>query len=303
MSSVYDRCDELRERILSVCPLGTDPGSFLKEVCRPDFPETEEGKRGAEFYTWIFQLAKYSEPTMDILLDCHRKLFAGHPGAGILRTKRLYLGDIKHMIPAPEALPALVNGYLHRYRELDKDEHPVRLAAQANQKFAFLYPFTIGTLEMGQLIMNAILVSHFYPPLSLPQDMYSSYKAALEKACENLEIFNQYIAERVCDTQHEILEKFEAKLCPVSEEDGVSVFAAKSGRVFFVEQTEEKQSPVYALIAAHPGISKSDICKLLSLSSSLVSRELAALKKSKIVEFRGLPQSGGYFFCKGRKKS
>lgn len=83
--------------------------------------------------------------------------------------------------------------------------HPVVLAAQAHKRFVFIHPFIDGNGRVSRLLMNLCLLRHGYTLAIIPPILRGEYIALLEKAHTDDAPFEAFIAERVLETQKDIL--------------------------------------------------------------------------------------------------
>lgn len=83
--------------------------------------------------------------------------------------------------------------------------HPVAFAAQLHKRFVFIHPFKDGNGRIGRLLMNTALIQDGYLPIVIPPVLRHEYFELLEKAHHNDKPFEEFIAERVIESQKEIM--------------------------------------------------------------------------------------------------
>ena len=123
--------------------------------------------------------------------------------AGVYRDKRVFITGSKFMPPAPDKVPGLMAefaGWLN-----SPAPHPVERAAQAHLRFVFIHPFIDGNGRVARLLMNLCLLRHGYTLVVVPPILRSEYIRLLEKAHTDDGPFVSFIAERVLETQKDIL--------------------------------------------------------------------------------------------------
>jgi Uncharacterized conserved protein len=300
MASPYQRCEELKSGIDRYIPQGEDAAGFYKELCSRISPSPFKTERDRRAYDLLFETAALPEISLERILLIHRELFAGNDNAGELRKKRIFLGSSKYPIPAPEVLVPMMQGFIRSFNAGPGTMHPVLFASAMHHKFAYIYPFSTGTLEMAQFIQNLILIKNGYPSVTIPEDRLPKYKSLLDAGRTSLDAFSLFIAECIEKTQEAVMQMLESSdmyvIPPRTEKSAPEEIPAKPcSRVFLVDDGDKISSnPVYAAIAGKPGIRKPEIAAALNMSPSAVTRALAELKKAGMIEFRGLPKTGGY---------
>jgi len=123
--------------------------------------------------------------------------------AGVYRDKRVFITGSRFMPPAPDKVPGLMAefaGWLNT-----AVLHPVEWAAQAHLRFVFIHPFIDGNGRVARLLMNLCLLRHGYTLVIVPPILRSEYIRLLEKTHTDDGPFVDFIAERVLETQKDIL--------------------------------------------------------------------------------------------------
>jgi Fic family protein len=83
--------------------------------------------------------------------------------------------------------------------------HPVKFAAQLHKRFVFIHPFIDGNGRISRLLMNTALIQDGYMLAVIPPVLRQEYNSLLERAHKNDRSFMDFIAERVYETQKEIM--------------------------------------------------------------------------------------------------
>lgn len=125
--------------------------------------------------------------------------------AGSYRLQRVFITGSRFTPPAPEKLPALMADFVKWLEDAEKAQHPVVLAAEAHKRFVFVHPFIDGNGRVARLLMNLCLLRHGYTLAIVPPILRGDYIQLLEKAHTNNEPFTEFIADRVLETQKDIL--------------------------------------------------------------------------------------------------
>ena len=125
--------------------------------------------------------------------------------AGAYRAQRVLITGSHHPTPAPEDVPALMAGFVQWLAANEAKLHPVELAAEAHMRFVFIHPFIDGNGRVARLLMNLCLLRHGYTLAIVPPILRTEYIQLLEKAHRDAAAFKDFIAERVLETQKDIL--------------------------------------------------------------------------------------------------
>jgi Fic family protein len=148
--------------------------------------------------------AALSEAT---LRELHRLFYAqiDESQAGRYRTQPVLITGSKHATPAPSKVPAQMTALAAWLQAGESTARPVRFAAQAHKRFVFIHPFIDGNGRVARLLMNLCLLRAGYPPAVIPPILRGEYIDLLEKAHTDDAPFERFIAERVLETQKDLL--------------------------------------------------------------------------------------------------
>lgn len=89
--------------------------------------------------------------------------------------------------------------------------HPVQLSALLHKNFVFIHPFTDGNGRTARLLMNLVLLQNGYEIAIIPPILRNEYIGLLEKSHVNDKPFIEFIAERIIETQKDMLRLFHIK--------------------------------------------------------------------------------------------
>ncbi len=134
------------------------------------------------------------------------KLFYSHideAQAGAYRNKRVFIAGSKYAPPAPDKVPGLMAEFVEWLNS--GALHPVELAAQAHKRFVFIHPFGDGNGRVARLLMNLCLLRQGYTLAIVPPVLRVEYIQLLEKAHTDDVPFVEFIAERILETQKDII--------------------------------------------------------------------------------------------------
>ncbi|MHC1759912.1 MAG: Fic family protein [Negativicutes bacterium] len=125
--------------------------------------------------------------------------------AGQYRQEKVIISGSKYPVPSPEVVDAKMKEFFSWLSVQEKRLHPVEFAAKAHKEFVFIHPFVDGNGRVARLLMNLCLLRHGYTPAIIPPVLRGEYIALLEKAHEEDATFVKFIAERVEETQKDLL--------------------------------------------------------------------------------------------------
>ncbi len=129
-----------------------------------------------------------------------------HPeAAGVYRTRECVITGSKYPVAKPEDIAAEMQ-ILEQWIDSSRGKlHPVALAAELHKRFVFIHPFEDGNGRVARLIMNLALLQEGYMLAVIPPVLRQEYIALLERAHEDDGPFIRFIAERVLETQKDIM--------------------------------------------------------------------------------------------------
>ena len=161
----------------------------------------------AKAYDAMFSMLKGKRITTEQILTLHRLFYSAvdEENAGRYRGQRVFISGSQYMPPAPEKVPAQMAEFVAWMAEEGEQLHPVAFAAQAHKRFVFIHPFIDGNGRVARLLMNLVLLRHGYTLAVIPPVLRGEYIALLEKAHTDDAPFEKFIAERVLETQKDLL--------------------------------------------------------------------------------------------------
>jgi len=160
----------------------------------------------AKAYDYIYTLLQ-GELGETQLKNLHRLFYSliDEAKAGEYRQGKVIISGSKYPVPPPDQIDSLMNEFFHWMSTQEKQMHPVEFAAKAHKGFVFIHPFVDGNGRVARLLMNLCLLRHGYTLAIIPPVLRGEYLALLEKAHEDDTDFVNFIAERVEETQKDLL--------------------------------------------------------------------------------------------------
>lgn len=125
--------------------------------------------------------------TEERLLAIHKILMLHLLDGGKYRTCDITVRGATHPFPPYTAVPELMNQFFTGLEEKRVSLTKFELAAWAHEEFVRIHPFVDGNGRTARLIMNYILLSNDYLPISIP----------INKKEEYFEILDNYFKDRV----------------------------------------------------------------------------------------------------------
>ncbi|MCL2177394.1 MAG: Fic family protein [Firmicutes bacterium] len=174
---------------------------------------TYEALGHASAYDFMFTLVKGRIITESDVLKMHKLFYTNidNKNAGVYRDKAVVITGSQYPVTEVSKIKAEMAG-LVEWAERERDKyHPVEFAALLHKKFVFIHPFIDGNGRISRLLMNAALIQSGYVIAIIPPILRAEYIALLEKARTDDKPFIQFIADRVYESQKEVIRLFHLK--------------------------------------------------------------------------------------------
>lgn len=235
----------------------------------------------ADAYDFIYTLVKHRKITLNDVMKIHDLFYrrSNFEQAGKIRTGQVFISGSRYKLPKPADLPEHLTKFIDWFQRSERLLHPVEFAALVHQKFVFIHPFVDGNGRVARLLMNLALLRAGYPIAIIPPVLRREYIAALETAHRSTKNFCAFIAQRVIETEKDLLRLFDVK----PDIGGVKIGGVK---------TEVR---LLDYIKANPGCNTPKIISDLNLATRTTQRYLKKLTDEKKIEFRGAPKNGGFY--------
>jgi len=161
----------------------------------------------AKSYDYMFSLLRGHKISEEDVLTLHKLLFSktDEVNAGVYRNKSVIITGSKYPVVAAPKIQFEIDKLFNWINNERASYHPIEFAAQLHKRFVFIHPFIDGNGRIARLLMNTSLIQDGYMLAVIPPILRNEYIALLEKAhIEDME-FNQFIAQRVIETQKDIM--------------------------------------------------------------------------------------------------
>ena len=141
--------------------------------------------------------------TEDTIKELHRTAMAGSsalPSDAYRTGMPTNFADRYHP-PHPEDIKRLTGHLVDQIQSSKSSLHPIELAAMAGKRLIDIQPFDDANEETALLLMNQILISASYRPISIGPERQEAYHHALTISRKeyNMEPFSRLIAECVLE--------------------------------------------------------------------------------------------------------
>lgn len=169
--------------------------------------DTFEALGHAQAYDFMFTLLGNRRITEADTLTMHKMFYKDiNPGAaGQYRTKPVIITGSKYAVCKVDRIEAEMKK-LFQWVASDRDKyHPVEFAALLHKRFVFIHPFIDGNGRISRLLMNTALIQDGYMLTVIPPILRHEYISLLERAHKDDRPFIDFIAERVLESEKEIM--------------------------------------------------------------------------------------------------
>ena len=169
--------------------------------------DTFEALGHAQAYDLMFSLLRSRQITEADTLTMHRMFYKDieASAAGRYRDRQVFITGSKYPVCKPERIAGEMEA-LFTWAASERDKyHPVEFAAQLHKRFVFIHPFIDGNGRLSRLLMNTALIQDGYMLAVIPPVLRQEYISLLERAHKDDRPFVDFIAERVLESEKEIM--------------------------------------------------------------------------------------------------
>lgn len=161
----------------------------------------------AKAYDFMFTLLRSRTITESDILTMHKMFYESIESeyAGKYRDIDVFISGSKYPVVETKCIQSEMNE-LFQWISTERNKfHPVVFAAQLHKKFIFIHPFKDGNGRIARLLMNTALIQDGYLLAIIPPVLRHEYIELLEKAHRDDKPFEQFVAERVIESQKEVM--------------------------------------------------------------------------------------------------
>jgi len=169
--------------------------------------DTYEALGHARSYDFMFSLIKKRDISEQDILTMHKLFFSeiDNEQAGVYRNQQVFISGSEFPVTEVSKLKTEMAELIEWIKKDRGKYHPVEFAALLHKKFVFIHPFIDGNGRLTRLLMNTALIQDGYMIAIIPPILRAEYITLLEKAHTNDKPFIDFIAERVLETQKEVI--------------------------------------------------------------------------------------------------
>lgn len=161
----------------------------------------------AQAYDFMFTLLRNRQLTEIDALTMHRMFYKDidADAAGRYRTRPVIITGSKYAVSKAERIHEEMERLFIWATEQRGKYHPVVFAAQFHKRFVFIHPFIDGNGRISRLLMNTVLIQDGYLPAVIPPVLRQEYISLLERAHKDDRLFTDFIAERVIESEKDLM--------------------------------------------------------------------------------------------------
>lgn len=169
--------------------------------------DTFEALGHAQAYDLMFSLLHSHQITEADVLSMHRMFYKDidAAAAGHYRDRQVFITGSKYPVGKPEQIAGEMAALFSWVASERGRYHPVEFAAQLHKQFIFIHPFIDGNGRLSRLLMNTALIQDGYMLAVIPPVLRQEYISLLERAHQDDRPFVDFIAERVLESEKEIM--------------------------------------------------------------------------------------------------
>jgi len=168
---------------------------------------TFEAVGHAEAYEFMFSLLKNRSIKETDILTMHNMFYKNIESnyAGRYRDLNVIITGSKYPVTNYMNIDKKMKELCEWINNDRKNYHPVVFAAQLHKRFVFIHPFKDGNGRISRLLMNTALIQDGYLLAIIPPVLRHEYITLLEKAHKEDCFFEEFIAERVLESEKEMM--------------------------------------------------------------------------------------------------
>lgn len=169
--------------------------------------ETFEVIGHGKAYNFMFTLLNNKEITEEHILMMHKLFYNDFEPeyAGKYRNMNVIIAGSNYSVMDFNNINYEMSKLITWIKVSRQHHHPVEFAALLHKKFVFIHPFKDGNGRVARLLMNTSLIQDGYLLAIIPPILRNEYILLLEKAHKNDRQFVDFIADRVKESQKEIM--------------------------------------------------------------------------------------------------
>lgn len=116
----------------------------------------------------------------NFIKDIHEILMSNIFAGGIYRTTNVRIGGANTIPPSWEHVREDMKFFISDFNNKKDEMHPIELACWVHAEFVRIHPFIDGNGRTARLLMNYILMSFGFLPISIKPSIVSEYYSSLD---------------------------------------------------------------------------------------------------------------------------
>lgn len=240
----------------------------------------------AKAYDYLLQLEEKEILTEDDILALHKLFYQQVDGeqAGKYRKVKVYISGSHYQVAPVAKIETEMQQLVAWYNSNESQLHPVELAAELHKRFVFIHPFVDGNGRLARLLMNLSLLRNDYTLAIIPAVLRHEYIAMLEMAHKDAAPFYEFIADRVINTQYDLLRL-------LKEDDTANDTANDTAKTSPLTLTTT-ETAVLRAITEEPGATYERLAEKCGVSRPTVARSVKHLQQQQLLKRIGSDKTG-----------
>jgi Fic family protein len=183
------------------------------------FRDSLEAVGHADAYDYMFTLIQKCDITEYDICRLHELFYTriNKEAAGAYRKHECIITGSNYPVALPEKIQEEMLQLVSWIKSDRSKLHPVEFAAQLHKRFVFIHPFEDGNGRVARLIMNLALLQDGYMLAIVPPVLRNEYIQLLERAHTDDGPFVEFIAERVMETQKDMMRLLHVEIPRIEE--------------------------------------------------------------------------------------
>ena len=240
----------------------------------------------AKAYDYLLQLEEKEVLEEDDILTLHKLFYQqiDSEQAGRYRNVKVYISGSHYQVAPVAKIETEMKKLITWYNNNENKLHPIELAAELHRRFVFIHPFVDGNGRLARLLMNLSLLRNGYTLAIIPALLRHEYIATLEMAHKDSVPFYEFIADRVINTQYDLLRL-------LKDDDTVNDTVNDTVRDE-VNALTATESAVLHAISGDRRLTYEQIAEKCGVSRPTVARSVKHLQQLQIIRRRGADKTG-----------
>ena len=252
--------------------------------------EVYEAVGHAQAFDYVHQIIEKPLLTEDDILMMHQLFYRqiDSDKAGKYRHIKVFISGSHYGVTPVEKIQQEMSKLVDWYNKNENLLHPIELAAILHQRFVFIHPFIDGNGRVARLLMNLALLRNGYTIAIIPAILRHEYIASLEVAHKDKNVFVDFVADRVINTQYDLIRL----LRDDTVNDTVNDIVNDTVNDTPSSALSKTQQIVLTAITSYPSYSYEKYAAHCNLSRPTIARVIKVLQQEKYIRRVGSDKVG-----------